>query len=452
MFYIATNSELTVSRFTEMHDAHTVVQARCLKLEAELSKLCDKVQKDDHTELVKRFSNLEYAIDVEPIPPRNRNNREVHLDYLKHLKESVETLREIVEEAKVERPLDRSIVSACRYTKHSQELLEYAIGTCPKDFNQRDKKHAPTPLIRKKQVAFEAKYDTSNSITHKHVEQLHTQKTNVPVPPSTGVNSCTDASGSQPRSNTKKNRISPAKSVNKTKVEEHPRTNKSNVKTVNRVDSSISSKRTVINSNSHSVCQTCNKCLISANHDVCVVNYLHSVNASPSVNNVVRKVKQVWKSKQVRQMWKATGKVLTSVGYQWRPTGRTFTLGEQCPLTRLTEPKVVPAKQTENVSTSKSVITKKLGHTSQKPLTRYQRKNQPYQAVPVSIPTSPENQVVQIILWYLDSGCSKHMTGDRSRLMNFVKKFIGTVRFENDHFGAIMGYGDYVNDRDTELV
>ncbi|GKE42051.1 retrovirus-related pol polyprotein from transposon TNT 1-94 [Tanacetum coccineum] len=36
------------------------------------------------------------------------------------------------------------------------------------------------------------------------------------------------------------------------------------------------------------------------------------------------------------------------------------------------------------------------------------------------------------------------MTGDRSRLKNFVKKFIGTVRFRNDHFGAIMGYGDYV--------
>nr|GEW23132.1 hypothetical protein [Tanacetum cinerariifolium] len=52
--------------------------------------------------------------------------------------------------------------------------------------------------------------------------------------------------------------------------------------------------------------------------------------------------------------------------------------------------------------------------------------------------------VVQIVLWYLDSGCSKHMMGDRSRLMNFVKKFIGTVRFGNDNFGAIMGYGDYV--------
>ncbi|GJY02183.1 putative nucleotidyltransferase, ribonuclease H [Tanacetum coccineum] len=73
-----------------------------------------------------------YAIYVEPIPPHNRNNREVHLHYLRHLKESVDTLREIVEEAKVERPLDRSLASACRYTKHSQELLEYVFGTCPK--------------------------------------------------------------------------------------------------------------------------------------------------------------------------------------------------------------------------------------------------------------------------------------------------------------------------------
>nr|GEY03495.1 hypothetical protein [Tanacetum cinerariifolium] len=53
-------------------------------------------------------------------------------------------------------------------------------------------------------------------------------------------------------------------------------------------------------------------------------------------------------------------------------------------------------------------------------------------------------EVVQIVLWYLDSGCSKNMTGDRSRLMNFIKKFIRTVRFGNVHFGAIMGYGDYV--------
>ncbi|GKA96378.1 hypothetical protein Tco_0818473, partial [Tanacetum coccineum] len=75
-----------------------------------------------------------YPIDVEPIPSRLKKNREVHLNYIKRLKENVETLREIVEEAKVERPLDTSLASACRYTKHSQELLEYVIGTCPKDF------------------------------------------------------------------------------------------------------------------------------------------------------------------------------------------------------------------------------------------------------------------------------------------------------------------------------
>ncbi|GJV40553.1 hypothetical protein Tco_1418993 [Tanacetum coccineum] len=54
-----------------------------------------------------------------------------------------------------------------------------------------------------------------------------------------------------------------------------------------------------------------------------------------------------------------------------------------------------------------------------------------------------EAHVVQIILWYLDSGCSKHMTRQRSQLINFVRKFMGTVRFENDHVVAIKGYRDY---------
>ncbi|GJT46226.1 hypothetical protein Tco_0954941 [Tanacetum coccineum] len=339
-----------------------------------------------------------YAIDVEPIPPRNRNNREVHLDYLKHLKESVETLREIVEEAKVERPLDSLLMQvSLPFTitlLQDVRMLEYVIGTCPKYFNQRDKNHAATPLTRKKQVTFEDQCETSNSNTHKHIEQLYIQKTNVSVPPSTRVNSCTDANGTQPRRNTKKNMILSAKSVNTKQVEEHPRTNKSSLKTTSHVDSSISSKRTVINSNSHYVCQTCNKCLISANHDVCVVTYLHSVNASPFVKNVMRKGKQVWIPKQVKQVWKATRKVLTSVGYQWRPTGRIFTFGEQCPLTRLTKPKVMLATQTENVSTSKSVITKKLSHTAQKPLTIYQHRNQQYQAVLVRLPTSLEYQAI----------------------------------------------------------
>nr|GFA62779.1 hypothetical protein [Tanacetum cinerariifolium] len=42
-----------------------------------------------------------------------------------------------------------------------------------------------------------------------------------------------------------------------------------------------------------------------------------------------------------------------------------------------------------------------------------------------------------------DSDCSKHMTEDRSQLTNFVNKFLGIVKFGNDHVAKIMGYGDY---------
>nr|GEV45395.1 putative ribonuclease H-like domain-containing protein [Tanacetum cinerariifolium] len=35
------------------------------------------------------------------------------------------------------------------------------------------------------------------------------------------------------------------------------------------------------------------------------------------------------------------------------------------------------------------------------------------------------------------------MTEDRSQLINFVQKFLGTVKFGNDHVAKIMGYGDY---------
>nr|GEY01731.1 retrovirus-related Pol polyprotein from transposon TNT 1-94 [Tanacetum cinerariifolium] len=57
VFYVATNSELNI--FTEMHVAHTIVEARCLELEAELSNFCYKIHNDNHNESVNRFSNLE---------------------------------------------------------------------------------------------------------------------------------------------------------------------------------------------------------------------------------------------------------------------------------------------------------------------------------------------------------------------------------------------------------
>nr|GFC89870.1 hypothetical protein [Tanacetum cinerariifolium] len=59
VFSVATNSDLNVARFTEIHAANTIVEARCLKLEAELSNLCDKSHHDNHEELVNHFSKLE---------------------------------------------------------------------------------------------------------------------------------------------------------------------------------------------------------------------------------------------------------------------------------------------------------------------------------------------------------------------------------------------------------
>nr|GEW54384.1 integrase, catalytic region, zinc finger, CCHC-type, peptidase aspartic, catalytic [Tanacetum cinerariifolium] len=232
---------------------------------------------------------------VEEVTSLKKDFKQKENQYLKEFLD-MKALKEKsrIKEAKVERPLDRSVASACLYTKHSQELLEYVIGTCLKDFNKRDKKQATTPLNRKKQVTFADQCETSNTNTQKHVEQQITQKTNVLVLPSTRVDSCTDASGSKPRNNTKKNRISPIKSVNKKTVEDHSRTNKSHFQKTNRVDYSISSKRTVINLNSDSIYKTYNKCFIPVNHDMCVIKYLTSVNALSSAKNVMRKVKHVW--------------------------------------------------------------------------------------------------------------------------------------------------------------
>ncbi|GJU72268.1 retrovirus-related pol polyprotein from transposon TNT 1-94 [Tanacetum coccineum] len=103
-----------------------------------------------------------------------------------------------------------------------------------------------------------------------------------------------------------------------------------------------------------------------------------------------------------------------------------------CPLTRITITTEVPSRKQINQESE----TPKTGVTlvySRKP-----RKNKTTDSI-------SKSKVVQIFLWYLYSGCSKHMTGDRSQLTNFVSKFLGTVKFGNDHVAKIMGYGDYHN-------
>ncbi|GJS88265.1 hypothetical protein Tco_0770901 [Tanacetum coccineum] len=362
---VSQNKELT-AKLNALYDLNERFRAEIAKVKQHYKELYDSIKitcaktTDQTNSLLTEIANLKaqikenskyvampdgkpkvltpgrYPIDVEPIPPRNKNNREVHLDYIKHLKESVETLCEIVEEAKEERPLDTSLASACRYTKHSQELLEYVIGTCPKDFNPRDKQNASTTLLRKKRVTFVEPCETSTHNTPAQIEQQKINLTTASGIPSTGVKGASTASGSKLRSNTKKNRTLPTKSSMK-QVEALSRKNKSNVKQENRVDSSISYKRTVITSNSNTFCKTCNKCLNSVNHDQCIVRSAKFIKQSPAI--------KVWRVKQIKQVWQATGKFFTIIGHQWQPTGRLLPLGEQCPLTRNTKPKFLPIKQ-----------------------------------------------------------------------------------------------------------
>ncbi|GJT63891.1 retrovirus-related pol polyprotein from transposon TNT 1-94 [Tanacetum coccineum] len=66
---------------------------------------------------------------------------------------------------------------------------------------------------------------------------------------------------------------------------------------------------------------------------------------------------------------------------------------------------------------------------------------------PIAVPIStrePRRNFVEIILFIVDSGCSKHMKGNLKLLTNFVEKFLGTVKFRNDQIAPILGYGDLV--------
>nr|GEZ05739.1 copia protein [Tanacetum cinerariifolium] len=67
--------------------------------------------------------------------------------------------------------------------------------------------------------------------------------------------------------------------------------------------------------------------------------------------------------------------------------------------------------------------------------------------MPIDVPIStrePKRTLVEIILFIIDSGCSKHMMGNLKLLINFVEKFLGTVKFGNDQIVPILDYGDLV--------
>ncbi|GJV02682.1 retrovirus-related pol polyprotein from transposon TNT 1-94 [Tanacetum coccineum] len=152
--------------------------------------------------------------------------------------------------------------------------------------------------------------------------------------------SSTSASGSQSKSNTRKNRIPPTTSSNKKNktVEVHPRKVMSSSNKKNHVSMcNENSKHAIKDVNSKFVCSTCNGCLFSANHDKCVVAYKNDVNERAKSKSGMSK----------KMEWKPTGKVFTRVRHRWLPTGRIFTInGTKCPMTRITSNPIVPHTKT----------------------------------------------------------------------------------------------------------
>ncbi|GJV24372.1 hypothetical protein Tco_1377067 [Tanacetum coccineum] len=63
-------------------------------------------------------------------------------------------------------------------------------------------------------------------------------------------------------------------------------------------------------------------------------------------------------------------------------------------------------------------------------------------------PKSPTGNVnpnlIEIILFIVDSGCLKQMMGNLKLLTNFVEKSLGMVKFGNDQIAPILGYEDLV--------
>ncbi|GJU26447.1 hypothetical protein Tco_1165068 [Tanacetum coccineum] len=62
-------------------------------------------------------AQLQEKVDLEPLSPKLKNNREAHVDYIRITKENTDTLRDIVEQARTSNPLDNALAYACMYTK-----------------------------------------------------------------------------------------------------------------------------------------------------------------------------------------------------------------------------------------------------------------------------------------------------------------------------------------------
>ncbi|GKE53383.1 hypothetical protein Tco_1488539, partial [Tanacetum coccineum] len=178
----------------EISDLNAQLQEKMFFITA-LKNDLKKLKEKDTVDNVAQMSNATtmalgmYRFNPIILAPQVKNNRETHKYYLKHTMEQVAILREVVEQAKSQNPLDSASYYACMYVKLIQELLGYVRDTCHGIYKPSEKLVAVTPINKKKTVQFA---DTAASSSNMP------KVTNRPLLSSIGVKPSTSASGSKP--------------------------------------------------------------------------------------------------------------------------------------------------------------------------------------------------------------------------------------------------------------
>nr|GEY29740.1 integrase, catalytic region, zinc finger, CCHC-type, peptidase aspartic, catalytic [Tanacetum cinerariifolium] len=180
--------------------------------------------------------------------------------------------------------------------------------------------------------------------------------------------------------------------------------------------------------NANAVCATCNKCLVDSNHCGCVTKMLNDVNARTKKPNVVPISTRKPKSQANKSVATPHKKKVASKSNNKKPQSYFRMLYEQ------TSKAWKWWIEQQSPSGYKWVPKTKMKWVPKPKM----------QWVPKAKNENVQKKIVQLILFIVDSGCTKQMTGNLKLLCNFVKKFLGTVCFGNDQFAPILGYGDLV--------
>ncbi|GJY11323.1 retrovirus-related pol polyprotein from transposon TNT 1-94 [Tanacetum coccineum] len=186
--------------------------------------------------------------------------------------------------------------STCMYVKLIHEFLGYIRDTFPDIHKPSEKLVAVTPINKKKTVRFADTVTSSGNIP---------KVTNRPILSSIGVNPFTSAGGSTPLGNTKNDRILRKPSSNENnKVEVQSRKVKSSLNKRNSKSKNVCNKHVKHPvKGAKALCSVCNECLFDANHAMCLIDHVNSMNV---------RVKSASKKNKKRKEWKPTGKVITA--------------------------------------------------------------------------------------------------------------------------------------------